>query len=161
MNVLPLPQALRSEFLPEKESTRGRQSIVEVKGKEKEVQLPIVEDEAETPNKVWLGTDMPYKGPNKWFGGSRLRGCESSASQVASGSTKMNQNILFGIATPQLPVWAADPLYDSKSPKLVQCQSLKQWPEHEEPPHLTHMSSAQRRITRRNQNDNPLDDEGD
>lgn len=161
MNVLPLPQALRSAFLPERESTRGRRSIGEVKGKGKEVQLPIAEDEAETPNKVWLGTDTPYKGPNKWFGGGRLRGHESSASQVASGSTKMNQNILFGIATPQLPVWAADPLDNSKSPKLVQRQSLKQWPEREEPPHLTHASSARRGVTRRNQNDNPPDDEGD
>ena len=162
MNILPLPQALKSAFMPEKESPHVQRSIANMKGKEKELQVQIMEDNANTPDRVWLRTDTPYKGPNKWFGGGRLRGRESLTSQVASGSTKTNQNILFGITTPQLPVWATDSPNDPKSPKPERRQQLKQWPEREPPPHVTQASSARRSVTLRNQsNDNLPDDEGD
>ena len=160
MNVLPLPQALKSAFMPEKEPTQAKRSTAEAKGKGKVPQERIPEDDANTPNRVWLGTDTPYKGPNKWFGGGRLRGRESLVSQAASGSTKPNQNILFGIATPQLPVWATDSLDEPKSPKPDHRQHLKQWPQREPPPHLSH--APRRNVAGRNQlHGNPPDDEGD
>lgn len=116
MNVWSLPQALKSTFIPEKESTHGKRYNMEAKGKERAPQGEEIEDDVGTSNRVWLGTDMPYKGPNKWFGGGRLWNRESSASQIASGSSKTNQNILFGIATPQLPVWATDSPSNAKPP---------------------------------------------
>lgn len=124
--------------------------------------MQVVDDDNKTPNRVWLGADTPYKGPNKWFRGGRPRGCESSASQVTSGSAKMNQNIFFGIATPQLPVWATDSSNNPKSPKHEQCRNLKQWPECELPPHMTQASDIRRRVARRNQLDEgPPGNEGD
>lgn len=45
MNVLPLPQALKSTFMPDKESTHKKQPNTETKGKGREVQVEMVEDE--------------------------------------------------------------------------------------------------------------------
>ena len=78
MNILPLPQALKSAFIPEKETTNRRQSVTEAKGKQKETQVETRDDnDIGNSNRVWLGSDTPYKGPNKWFGGGRLQSRES------------------------------------------------------------------------------------
>jgi len=108
MNVLPLPQTLKSAFMPKKESTHRRQSNVETKGKGREIQVEWAEDEGRPSNRVWLRSDTPYKGPNKWFGGGRLQNRDSLASQAITRGHNTDQNILFGIATLQLPVWATD-----------------------------------------------------
>jgi len=109
-----------------------------------------------------LGMDTPYKGPNKWFGGGRLRGRDSSASQISSGNHKTNQNVLFGIATPQLPVWATDSPSNSKPSKSGQPQQLKHWPDREVPLHMTRTSGVKGSAAARNQlYGDPPDDEGD
>jgi len=74
MNIFPLPQTLKSAFIPDKESTHGKRSTADAKGKRRELQMETTEDEVGTSDRIWLGTDTPYKGPNKWFGGGRLRG---------------------------------------------------------------------------------------
>ena len=161
MNVLPLPQALKSTFMPEKESAHRKR---ETKGKEKEQQEEIVEDDIGSSNRVWLGTDTPYKGPNKWFGGGRLPRRESLASQVASRDRNMDQNVLFGIATPQLPSWATEtPSSNPKPTQSKQSQQMRQWPQRDAPPHLSRTSDVIRRrsFVRNQPDDDPPDDDGD
>lgn len=149
--------------MPEKDSTHGRQSTAEAKGKGRELQAETTDDKVAIPDRIWLGTDTPYKGPNKWFGGGRLRNHESSssASQIVSGVHKTDQNILFSIATPQLPAWATDTPTNPRPSKPTQKQQqLKQWPDREALPHLSRMSED-RRLTKNRPYNNPPDDEGD
>ena len=160
MNVIPIPQVLKSAFMPEKDPTVSKRSTAETKGKGRELRTEAMDDDVGPSNRVWLGSDTPYKGPNKWFGGTRLPNRESLASQTVLGMRKTDQNILFGIATPQLPTWATDSPSNSKHPKPPQRQQLKQWPDREAPPHIPRASEG-RRASRYQPDDNPPDDEGD
>ena len=87
---------------------------------------------------------------------------ESLTSQVASGSRNLNQNVLFGIATPQLPSWATETPSNSKPSRPEHRRQLKQWPEREAPPHLPRTSDVRRRsVARKQPDDDSPDDEGD
>lgn len=98
-----IPQALKSAFISEKDTTRGKWSAVGAKGKGRELRMEVSNEDVGTSSRVWLGVDTPYKGPNKWFGGGRLQNQESLASQTTSGARKTDQNILFGIAPLNFP----------------------------------------------------------
>lgn len=84
MNVLPLPKTLKSAFIPEKDPAHSKRPTAETKGKGREERVEAADDEVGTSSRVWLGTDTPYKGPNKWFGGGRLQNRESLVSQASA-----------------------------------------------------------------------------
>ncbi|KIJ93555.1 hypothetical protein K443DRAFT_69065, partial [Laccaria amethystina LaAM-08-1] len=69
MNILPLPDTLKGILIPEAEYKEQKQS----KGKQKETRVEIDEEDESPTERIWLGSDTPYKGPNKWFGGGRLK----------------------------------------------------------------------------------------
>lgn len=155
-----IPQALKSAFISEKDTTHGKWSTAEAKGKGRELRMEASDEDIGTSSRVWLGVDTPYKGPNKWFGGGRLQNRESLASQTTSGARKTDQNILFGIATPQLPTWATDTPSNPKPSGSTQRRQSKQWPDQDAPPHMSSTSEA-RRVMRNQPDDDPPDDEGD
>ena len=160
MNVLPLPTTWKNVFIPDKESPPEASERRASKGKQKEIRESADEEDSEQATRIWLGSETPFKGPNKWFGGGRLRARESLSEQKATQSNKTNQNVLFGIATPQIPIWAAEPSASSKQPKASRSLQLREWTEHEPPPHIParRESSATHRGGRRSNNDPPDDD---
>jgi len=75
----------------------------------------------------------------------------------------MNQNILFSIATPQIPIWATDPSTSSQKPKASSALCLRKWSDREPPPHITHPMRRESIAMQRDWNvrgSNPPDDEG-
>lgn len=75
---------------------------------------------------------------------------------------KTDQNILFSIATPQLPTWASDSPSNPKPSKPLQQQELKQWLNRDTPPHMTRVPVDRKTTVTRNQPDDNLpDDDGD
>ena len=129
-------------------------------------------DDNATPH-IWLGAETPFKGPNKWFGGGRLKARDSTTDQLPLRSSKTNQNVLFGIATPQIPIWATDPSTSSDPPKVDHLVHLREWTNHESPPYIAPLTRRESSTTHRGResftmhrgrNDNggdPPDDEGD
>jgi len=96
-----------------------------------------------------------------------------SSAMMTMKTKKVNQNILFGIATPQIPIWADDdsPSHPKKQ-KAIPSQKLREWPDRQPPLHVS--SSSHRRSTvgdnnnrrtnvpiRNLSNDNPPDDGDD
>ena len=171
-NILPLPETLKNILIPEEEYKEQKKSAQTSKGKQKEARIEAEDEEEETTGRIWLGSDTPYKGPNKWFGGGRLKSrLTMSSTATAAKTTKTNQNVLFGIATPQIPIWADDSPSSSKKQKASPSQRLCEWSERQPPPHLSSSSrrrssfpSNNRRIdepSRDLPNDDPPDDEGD
>ena len=160
MNVLPLPTTWKNVFIPDKESPPETSERHASKGKQKEIRESTDEEDGEQATHIWLGSETPFKGPNKWFGGGRLRARESLSEQKATRSNKMNQNVLFGIATPQIPIWAAEPSASSKQPKASHSLQLREWTEREPPPHIParRESSATHQGGRHSNNDPPDDD---
>ena len=94
-----------------------------------------------------------------------------SSATMAAKTSKANQNVLFGIATPQIPIWADDSPSDAQKQGASSLQRLREWPNRQPPPHLS--SSNHRRSSipsnnqrgsesaRRQPNKDPPDDEGD
>ena len=140
MNILPLPSTWRNAFIPEKESPAETSERRVSKGKQKETRESAGEDDNDPTARIWLGAETPFKGPNKWFGGGRLRTRESTSSQITLRPSRTNQNVLFGIATPQIPIWAADPSASSKQPEIENAQRLREWTNREPPPHIAQPS---------------------
>ena len=171
MNILPLPNTLKGLLIPESEFKEQKRASTS-KGKQKEARVDLDEDDEVPAERIWLGSDMPYKGPNKWFGGGRLKSRTSmSSTTAATKPMKTNQNVLFGIATPQIPIWADDSPSDPRESTAAPSQKLREWPERQPPPHIA--SSSRRRSATgsnnrhadelpRNLRDNvPPDDGGD
>ena len=174
MNILLLPNTLKNILIPEAEYKEQKRVSQTSKGKQKETRVELDEEEDTPGERIWLGSDTPYKGPNKWFDGGRLKPRSSISSAMTTTKTKKaNQNVLFGIATPQIPIWADDdsPSH-SKKWKAIPLQKLREWPDCQPPPHMS--SSSRRRSTvgnnnnrctnapiRNSSNDKPPDDEGD
>ena len=140
MNVLLLPDTLNGLLIPEAEFKEQKRTSAH-KGKQRETR-PELEEEEDTPiERIWLGSDTPYKGPNKWFGGGRLKPRTSmSSTTITSKAMKMNQNVLFGIATPQIPIWADDSPSGSRKEKAIPPRRLREWPDHQPPPHIASSS---------------------
>ena len=165
MNILPLPTTWKTAFIPEKEQHPETSERRISKGKQREVKEGADDEEDnDLTARVWLGAETPFKGPNKWFGGGRLKARESVTDQVAMKSNKTNQNVLFGIATPQIPIWASDPSTHSKCPKVDRALQLRKWPDREAPPHIAQPArreSLANRKDRDNNGEDPPDDGGD
>jgi len=84
--------------------------------------------------------------------------------RMASRSSRTNQNVLFSIATPQIPIWAMDPSTSSQKPKASSALHLREWSDREPPPHITHPMRRESIATQRDWNDrggNPPDNKGD
>ena len=174
MNILPLPKTWKKAFIPDKEQPPEASERRISKGKQREIRESVEEDgDDNAAPHIWLGAETPFKGPNKWFGGGRLKARDSTTDQLPSRSSKTNQNVLFSIATPQIPIWATDPSTSSNLPKVDRLVHLREWTNREPPPHIApstrRESSTTHRgresfATRRGRNDNggdPPDDEGD
>lgn len=172
INILPLPNTLKGVLILEEEYREHKRASQSSKGKQRETRVEVDEEDKAPTEQIWLGSDTLYKGLNKWFGGGRLKPKLSmSSATTATKTTKTNQNVLFGIATPQIPIWADDSPSDIRKQKAIPSQRLHQWPDHQPPPHIP--SSSCRRSsnvsnnkhmeeTMRNQpNGDPPDDEGD
>ena len=172
LNIIPLPPSLKNVFGSERDPKRKEESH-NVKGKRKESSSREDVDNNDTepnpPDRIWLGAETPFKGPNKWFGGDRLRTRGPVTGQTIVGATKSNQNVLFGLATPQLPIWAADSVdlpSSSKRPRATRTlEETDKWANHDAPPHLPANSDT---IRVRNSNarekgvrGDPPDDDGD
>ena len=108
MNILPLPETWKNVFIPDKELPPESSERRVSKSKQREMGVNVEEEDNDPAAHIWLGAETPFKGPNKWFGGGRLKSRESTNEQVVTKSNKTNQNVLFGIATPQIPIWATD-----------------------------------------------------
>ena len=105
MNILPLPSSWRAAFIPDKGQLPGTSEWRASKGKQKETKEVTDDNDDDPMARVWLGAETPFKGPNKWFGGGRLKARDSISERVTLRSNRTNQNVLFGIATPQIPIW--------------------------------------------------------
>ena len=171
-NVLPLPDSLKSVLIPEDEYREQRRGAQSSKGKQKERRIEPDDENEAAADGIWLGSDTPYKGPNKWLGGGRLKPrLTISSATTAAKTSKANQNVLFGIATPQIPIWADDSPSDAQKQGASSSRRLREWPNRQPPPHLS--SSNHRRSSipsnnrrgnesaRRRPNEDPPDDEGD
>ena len=165
MNILPLPTTWKNAFIPEKEQPPETSERRISKGKQREAKESADDEDDNDPTaRIWLGAETPFKGPNKWFGGGRLKARESVTDQVTMKSNKTNQNVLFGIATPQIPIWASDPSNHSKRPKVDRALQLRKWPDREAPPHITQPIRRESLAKRKDRDDNgedPPDDSGD
>ena len=171
MNIIPLPSSLRGAFITEKEVPQEKRGPRNAKGKQKERKEDVDDDEVEPSHsdRIWLGAETPFKGPNKWFGGGRLKSRGSTSSQAADTVSKSNQNVLFGLATPQLPIWATEPSdmpSGSKQPKTNRgLEQAKKWSNHDLPPHLpasTNVRQTRNPDTRRKcTSGDPPDDDDD
>jgi len=102
LSIIPLPPTLKNVFGSEKEMPKEKQDSHSSKGKHKENREDIENDEADPnlSNRIWLGAKTPLKGPNKWFGNNRLRTRGPISGQTITTATKLNQNVLFGLAMP-------------------------------------------------------------
>ena len=150
MNILPLPETWKKTFIPDKEQPLEASERRVSKGKQRETRENVEEDgDNDATPRIWLGAETPFKGPNKWFGGGRLKTRDSTMDQLPSRLNKTNQNVLFGIATPQIPIWAADPSTSSKQPKVDRSLRLREWTEREPPPHVTHPTRRESSATHR------------
>jgi hypothetical protein len=152
LNILPLPPSLRNVLGPERVTSKRNEDSHYAKGKHKESKSKEDVDnndaEPNPPDRIWLGAETPFKGPNKWFGGDRLRLRGPVSGQTIVRATKSNQNVLFGLATPQLPIWATDPVdLPSSSKQLRAARALEEadrWANHDAPPHLPANSNTAR-----------------
>ena len=145
MNILPLPNTLKGLLILESEFKEQKQASMS-KGKQKEVRVDLDEDDEVPAERIWLGSDTPYKGLNKWFGGGRLKSRTSmSTTTAATKPMKMNQNVLFGIAT-QIPIWADNSPSDPRKSTAAPPQKLHEWPKCQPPPHIA-SSSCRRSAT--------------
>ena len=140
-----------------------------MKGKHKETREDVNNNEVD-PNpsgRIWLGAETPFKGPNKWFEGSRVRTRGPVSGQMIMTTSKLNQNIVFGLATPQLPIWATDELPStSKQPRTTRAlEQVDKWANHDVPPHLPTIASTSRtnnaNFQGRGFREHSPDDEGD
>ena len=169
MNILPLPTTLRNALMSEKGTNEEGLEVRNTKGKQKERRDDIDDGEAThvPSDRIWLGAETPYKGPNKWFAGGRLKSRRSISDQPTARTTKASQNVLFGLATPQLPIWATDSIDLPASPKQPRSsRTLEQnnrWANHDTPPHLPTTTSAPRsknsNVPKRSVGGNPPDDD--
>ena len=147
-NIFPLPSALKNILAPEREPHEEKEDTRNAKGKQKEKKDNADHDEMEPdpPERIWLGAETPFKGPNKWFGGGRLKMRGSLTGQTIVGPSKSNQNVLFGLATPQLPIWATDSVDPPASPKQPRAnralERTSRWANHDTPPHLPATAST-------------------
>ncbi|EDR00751.1 uncharacterized protein LACBIDRAFT_333841 [Laccaria bicolor S238N-H82] len=73
MNILPLPTTWKKAFIPDKEQLPGTSNRQASKGKQRETRESADEDENDAASRIWLGAETPFKGPNKWFDGGRLK----------------------------------------------------------------------------------------
>jgi len=67
MNILLLPNTLKNILIPEAEDKEQKQVSQTSKGKQKETRVELDGEEDTAGERIWLGSDTPYKGPNKWF----------------------------------------------------------------------------------------------
>ena len=141
LNVIPLPNTLKNVLVSGKEVLKEKQDSQSIKGKHRERKDVVNDDEGEPipTDRIWLGAETPFKGPNKWFRGGRLKTRESVGGQSTIG-TKSNQNVLFGLATPQLPIWATNsvdlPSGSKQSRTNRALEQSKKWSGRDLPPHL-------------------------
>ena len=175
VDVIPLPDTLKNVFTSEREVPKKKQDSHGTKGKHKEREHDPNDDKVEPrpSDRIWLGAETPFKGPNKWFGGGRLKSRESMGGQSTLRATRLSQNVLFGLATPQLPIWATDSIdisSTSKQPRSSKAlDQTKKWANHDLPPHLsvttgleqTRNTNASRKSTRRDPPDDDGDEDGD
>ena len=171
MNIIPLPAVLKNVLSPENDMPKENKEPRGTKGKRKETRHGGDSNDTDTnpPDRIWLGAETPFKGPNKWFDGGRLKTRGSLTGQTIIGANKMNQNVLFGLATPQLPIWAADPVDSnpsSKRPRVSRTlEQTNRWAEHDLPPHLSTADDAAQpkssRAPERNVRRGPPEDDGD
>ena len=168
-DIIPLPSTLKNVFAPEREPRKEKVDPRGAKGKHKERKNDTDHDEPDPPERIWLGAETPFKGPNKWFGGGRLKTRGSLTGQTIVGATKSNQNVLFGLATPQLPIWATDSIDLPASPKQPRAsrtlEQTSRWASHDVPPHLSATASTARlrntNVTRKSTGRGPPDDDDD
>ena len=171
LSVIPLPTTLRNTLTSEKEPPKERQVLRAPKGKHRERKEDVDDEEVEhnPSDRIWLGAETLFKGPNKWFGGGRLKSRGSTSSQTTLGATKSNQNVLFGLAMPQLPIWATDPSNPpsgSKQPRASRgLEQSEKWSNHDLPPHLSTTVRAEQlrnaNIPRKSVRGDPPDDDDD
>ena len=149
LNIIPLLPALRSVIGSEKEMSKEKQDSHNMKGKRKETREDVNNNKADLnpSGRIWLSVETLFKGLNKWFKGGRVRARGPVSGQMIM--TKLNQNILFGLATPQLPIWATDELPStSKQPRAARALEADKWAGRNLPPHLpTTTSTSQTKNT--------------
>ena len=116
LDILRVPDALRSAFLASKADQPPRSEVKEgkkvSKGKEREHQSL---SKPSAPSSVWMGMETPFKSANAWFVDP---GRSNRERQPGTSKPPTEPNILLGIATPLAP------------------QAVKAWEGREQPPHL-------------------------
>jgi len=124
--------------------SKEKQDSRNTKGKHKEAREDVDNNEVD-PNpsgRIWLSAETPFKGLNKWFEGGRVRVRGPVSGQMIM--IKPNQNVLFGLATPQLPIWATNKLPStSKQPRAARAlEQADKWAGRNLPPHLPMTAST-------------------